>query len=341
MAGTNIVPIRQQPASVPAVMTWNKTQMSLIRRTVAQDCNEAEFDQFVHICKAVQLDPLRKQIYAFVFGKGDADKRRLTVVTGIDGYRSISARSGTYRPADKPPLIEYDDSKRDPLTNPLGIVRAEVTLYQFSHGQWHPVVAEAYWDEYAPIITEQEFDWVETGQTWPDGRPKKKKKPREGSEAISKLDPSKSGWIKSGRNMISKCAEAQAHRKGWPNDFAGTHIQEEIDRAHSIELTAWEQAEAGDQQDRLERIGPAKAISIDWMDGEPIQRVPVGKFYDAAMAFIRENMKQGEEQPSVIIQWRAKNQEGLREFWAYEKDAALQLKGELERIAAEAQDPSN
>lgn len=337
MAGSNIVPMtttegRLHPTpNVPAVLNWSDTQLSLIRRTVAQDCNEPEFGQFIHICKAVRLDPLRRQIYAFVFNKGDPEKRKLTVVTGIDGYRSISARSADYRPADKPNQIEYDDSKRDPI-NPLGIVRAEVTLYKFAHGQWHPVVGEAFWDEYAPIITTQAFEWEETGEQWPNGKPKRRKKFVEGSEPASALDPSKGGWIKSPRTMIGKCAEAQAHRKGWPNDFGGVYLQEEVDRAHSIDLTAWEMADAGDQRDRIERIGGIKAVTIDWMDGEQLQRVPAGKFYDAAMAFIQKHMAKGEEEPGLIMQWRKRNEESLREFWAYEKDAALQLKKKLEEI---------
>src|SRR5262245_29617434 len=129
---------------LPQVLNFNDKQLALIRRTVANDCDEAEFGQFIHICKAVYLDPLRRQIYAFVFNKSDPKKRRLTVVTGIDGYRSISARAADYRPADKPPTIDYSDSAKNPLTNPLGIVRAEVTLYKWSHGEWHPVVAEVF-----------------------------------------------------------------------------------------------------------------------------------------------------------------------------------------------------
>lgn len=322
-----------QPGSSVSVLNWSETQLSLIRRTVAVDCNEAEFGMFIHTCKAVRLDPLRRQIYAFVFNKADPDKRRLTIVTGIDGYRSISARSSDYRPSDKPILIEYDSNLRNPLTNPLGIVRAEVTLYKFAHGHWHPVVADAYWEEYAPVITDQgEFTWEETDEKWPNGKPKKRKVFAADAVPVSRLDPSKNGWIKSPRNMIGKCAEAKAHRMGWPDDYAGVYLQEEVDRSHSIELTAWEMAEAGDQRDRIERIGGVKAVTIDWMDGEQLQRVPAGQFYDAAMAFIQKHMAKGEEEPGLIMQWRKRNEESLREFWAYEKDAALQLKKKLEEI---------
>lgn len=314
-----------------------EAMLSLIRRTVAADCNPAEFDQFIHICQHTGLDPIRRQIYCFIFSKGDAEKRRMTVVTGIDGYRSISARSGDYRPADKPAHIEYSEEAKNPLTNPLGIVRAEVTLYKFAHGEWFPVVGEAYWDEFAPIKVDADkgYDYVETGEVWPDtGKPKKKRVPREGSQMVARLDPDKTGWIKSPRNQIAKCAEAQAHRKGWPNDHAGLYVAEEIDRTHSINLTASEMADEGDRAHRLQLVGAERTIMVDWMDGEPLQRVPVGQFFDQAMAFIKACMKPGEEEASTVLKWRERNRLGLQDFWAYEKDAALALKKEIEAIEA-------
>ena len=137
--------------------------LDLIRRTVAKDCEPAEFDTFIHICRAVGLDPLRRQIYAFVFGKDNPSARRLSVVTAIDGYRAIAERTGNYRPDDRAPRIEYSEEAKDVSKNPLGIVRAEVTVYKHAHGAWFPVTGEAFWDEYAPIIETGEggFEWVD------------------------------------------------------------------------------------------------------------------------------------------------------------------------------------
>jgi hypothetical protein len=58
-----------------AIVPFSNTDLALIRRTVAKDCLPHEFDQFIHICRAIGLDPLRRQIYAFVFGKGGAARR--------------------------------------------------------------------------------------------------------------------------------------------------------------------------------------------------------------------------------------------------------------------------
>lgn len=310
--------------------------LDLIRRTVAQDCNAAEFDQFIHICHAVRLDPLRKQIYAFVFGKDDPGKRRLSVVTGIDGYRAIAERTQCYRPDDKAPRIEYSEDAKCPSKNPLGIVRAEVTVYKHSHGAWHPVVAEAYWDEYAPIIETGEggFEWVETGQIYPAGhakagKPKFRKKPI--GDVTEALDSSKPNWRKMGRVMIAKCAEAQALRRAWPDDFAGLDVEEEVDRARSIDLTASEMADEAAQQKRFEMIGGSSALTVDWCDGSALVREPVGQFGDKVLAFIKENS----DAPSSVLAFQDRNKAALQEYWARDKSGALALKKAFEDVKAQ------
>lgn len=289
-----------------ALVTWTGKQLSLIRQTVARDCNPAEFDMFVHTCRALRLDPLRRQAHAFVFSKNDAAKRQLTIVTSISGYRSIAERTGAYRPDDKAPRYEMGEKNAD--SNPLGIIRCEVTVYKHSHGEWWPVVGEAWWDEYVPLY---------------DG----------------KIDKFKTGWTKMPRIMIAKCAEANALRKAWPDNFAGVHEESEVDRSHSIDLMPSEMADAGEQSRRLDLIGGPNAIMIDWMDGEPLRRVPAGKFGDAAMSFIRAHMKPGEEEASHVLMWRDKNRHALAEYWALDKDGALSLKAELEKVEATLKAP--
>lgn len=290
-----------------AVTTWTDKQLSLIRNTVAKDTTPAEFDMFIHTCRAVRLDPLRKQVFAFVFSKDDPKKRQLTIVTSIGGYRSIAERTGAYRPDDKAPRFEM--CEKNPDSNPLGILRCEVTVYKHSHGEWWPVVGEAWWDEYVPLY---------------DG----------------KIDKFKQGWTKMPRIMIAKCAEANALRKAWPDDFANILEESEIDRSRSIDLTPSEAANAGEQEKRLEMIGGKSAIMIDWMDGEPLQRVQAGKFGDAALAFIKAHMKPGEEEASVVLQWRDRNRHSINEYWALDKDGALQLKAEIEKVEAKLKAPA-
>lgn len=286
--------------TLPAL--YEGKQLELIRRTVAKDCNPAEFDQFVHICKAVRLDPLRRQIYAFVFSKNEPEKRQMTIVTAIGGYRAIADRTGNYRPG--PTTITYSEGAVNAATNPLGIEYAEATVFKHSHGEWHPVIERAYWDEFAPIK-----------EIWVDKKPSGK----------FELDRKKDGWRRMARVMIEKVAEAKALRRAWPDDFAGLEVEEEVDRRASIDLTASEMADEAAAAKRFELIGGPNAITIDWCDGEPLQRVPVGQLGDRLIAFTRES-------PGKAAFFQKRNADALREYWARDKAGAFAVKQAFEAV---------
>lgn len=316
--------------------TDDAKMLALIKRTVAADTNQDEFDLFIHTARHLGLDPLRRQIYAFVFSKDDPTKRKMSIVTAIDGFRTIAERTGNYRPDEDAPELYYDAGLMSPA-NPLGLVKAVVRVYKFSHGSWHKATAEAYWEEYAPIKEPDDaFDWKDTGEFWPDkktglptNRPKKRKVRREGVfEPV--LDTS-GPWGKNPRGMLPKCAEALVLRKAWPDAFSGVYAQEEMDKS-LLDLLPSEAAQQGAQAERLARIGGSNAILIDWMKGEysPLESVPVGQLADRAMAFIREH----KEEPSIIRIWGEKNRHGLRQFWGMAPGDALAVKAEVEKAIA-------
>lgn len=251
-----------------ALVELQPRQLDLIRQTVAKDCNPAEFDQFIHICKHTRLDPLRRQIYCFVFHKNDADRRQMTVVTSIGGYRSIAERTGNYRPDTRAPRFKKCEANEK--TNPLGIERCEVTIYKFSHGEWHPVTGDAWWDEYVPL--------------W-DGA----------------IDKKKTGWVKMPRIMLAKCAEANALRKAWPDDFAALHTEEEIDRSHSLDLSASAMADEHAAEARLALAGGKDALTVMWDHGARLDRVPSGQFCDKALEWARHPHRTSTE---IEIWWR-------------------------------------
>lgn len=243
--------------TLPALHT--DKQLDLIRRTVAKDTNPAEFDQFIHICRSVRLDPLRRQIYAFVFNANRADKRQMTIVTSIGGYRAIADRTGNYRPGRTEVVI--DQTLIDPATNPRGISHAIATVYKHAHGDWHEVTETAYWDEFAPLK-----------EIWEDDKP----------TGRFVLDPRKDGWKRMPRVMIEKCAEAKALRRAWPDDFAGLAVEEEIDQ-RMVDITPSEAANAAATDAKLALIGGKDAITLDWGNGSPLARVPLAKFADAVL----------------------------------------------------------
>lgn len=307
-------------------------QIALVKSTVAKDCNDEEFNLFCEVARAKGLDPFLGQIIPMVFSKGDAERRKMTIIITRDGQRVIAQRCGDYRPASKPTQFETDKELVS-LTNPLGIVSATVYLWKRDQsGEWFEVVGQAYWDEFAPVKRKAAggYEWKDTGEVWPDsGKPKKKKVPV--GEETEVLDDS-GNWCRMPRLMIEKCAQMQALRAGWPEQFTGTYDEAEMDRAKVLDLTASEVVEKEREDNRMRAIGAANSITVTWGDNWALENVPVGKFADEVMRFIRESS------PDTVAKWQDVNREPLKRFWALQPGDALALKKEIE--AAIARRPS-
>jgi phage recombination protein Bet len=295
----------------PALALYTPGQLALIKNTVAKDCNPMEFDLFVTVARNAGLDPFRKQISAIVFSKDNAEKRRMSIITTIDGLRVIAARSRRYRPDEEEPRIEYDPNQKSD-TNPLGIVKATVRVYIADaqrEGGWKPVAGVAYWDEFAPIKDE----WA-----WND---EKRKREPTGRQTLD------GNWPKMGRVMISKCAEAQALRKAFPEDMSALYEAAELDRAQAAEFTPSEIVEQAEAENRLTKIGGHRAIMFQLFPNAPLEAIPLGQVADKVMGAAREF--------SAVQQHRwfmSANTQPLREFWAHSPSDALAVKKFLEEV---------
>lgn len=285
-------------------------QLELIRHTVAKDCHPDEFNLFIAVAQRAGLDPFRKQISAIVFNKNKPDKRRMSIITGIDGLRAIAARSNRYRPDENEPHITYDPDLKGP-TNPLGIEKAvvRINIRDADGNEWRPVAGVAHWDEFAPISEE----WAE-GE---DGRRRKTGK--------MVLDTG-GNWGRMARVMISKCAEAQALRKAFPEDLSGLYEGAELDQARAADLTPTEIIEATQVVDRLDRIGGAGGIMFQLSPASPLESIGLGKIADRVIDAARDfDLQQ--------LRWfESANTHPLREFWARSPTDALALKKELEAM---------
>jgi len=300
-------------------------QLQLVRETIAADCNpnnytdpglkkraEGDFSLFMEACKSYGLDPFRKQIIPLVFSKNDPKKRKMSIVLTRDGLRVVAQRCGNYRPASDKAEIEYDKELIGPL-NPKGIVQATVRLWQQDNrGDWFNVIGEAQWDEFAPIT--DEWDWDETkGKRQPTGK--------------KALDTS-GNWSKMPVVMITKCAEGQALRAGWPDVFSGVYVEEEMDRA--VVNDANEIVHKEEERQRFERIGGLDTITVTWGDNWKLEQVPVGQMADRCLEFIKESTSED------VVRWSMANQEPLRQFWARAPSDALEVKKAVEaRTAAQ------
>lgn len=286
---------------------YTAAQLRTIKNTVAKDTNEEEFNLFMEACRSYHLDPFRRQIHAIVYNKDKPEKRKMTIIVARDGLRAIAQRCRDYRPASEPAQILYDDSAKGD-TNPKGIVSATVKLWkQDNRGEWYPVIGEAYWDEFAPVTDE----WA-----WSD---EQRKRAPTGKKTVE------GNWAKMPIVMITKCAESQALRAGWPDMFGGLYAEEEM---HSLDatMTASEALEEHEKQERIARVGgPGLMMVFD--DSARLEKVPLGQVHDRVMDFLHS------ASPRDAYMFRLRNAEALKDYWAHEKAAALSIKAALEPLA--------
>lgn len=283
-------------------------QLALIRRTVAKDTNEDEFSLFMEAARRYGLDPFRRQISAIVFNKTSKDRRQMAIIVTRDGHRVIAQRCRNYRPASEPAEIEYNDSLKSP-TNPKGIIKAAVRLWQQdSRGEWFPVVGEAYWDEFAPIKDEWKEN-PETRQREPTGK--------------RYLDGK---WPQMPALMLTKCAEAQALRAGWPDQFGGLYLEEEMHRIES-EMTASELVAQEAESQRAAKIG-GRGILFSFDPSGVLENVPAGMVADRCFEFIKAN------DAEAVYRWSVQNKAALAQFWTAAPNDALEVKKQIEAKVA-------
>jgi phage recombination protein Bet len=109
-------------------------QIDIIKNSVAKGVSDQELAYFLEVCRSTGLNPLHRQIYAIV------RSGKMTIQTGIDGYRLLATRSRRH--------AGTDDALFDTESAPHP-TRATVTVYRLVGGQRCPFVATARWSEYA------------------------------------------------------------------------------------------------------------------------------------------------------------------------------------------------
>jgi phage recombination protein Bet len=110
--------------------------LNTVRGVLAPDLSDEELRLFAMVANRSGLDPFARQVFAI------KRKDRVTFQTGIDGYRSIAARTGLFDGQDEP---EYGPMADKPYVHPEW---ATVRVYRKGVGR--AIAATAYWDEYVP-----------------------------------------------------------------------------------------------------------------------------------------------------------------------------------------------
>lgn len=202
---------------------FSEEQWRLLTDVIMKGANRDEVSCFGMVCQRVGLDPFKKQIHAVQRWDSTQKRNVWTYQTGIDGYRSIAASTGSYAGSDEPMFIPADESAPNPR-------KATVTVWKIVAGQRVPFTASARWDEYVQLTRE--------------GNPN-------------------SMWRKMPYGQLSKCAEALALRKAFPERLSGLLTDVEMEQADS----------------ESERAGPQPAgrpahFSLESKPFEPTSQTP-------------------------------------------------------------------
>lgn len=170
--------VAAQQNQMSELQPYSRDWVDLVKKQIAPDSTDDELKLFLYQAQKTRLDPLARQIY---FQKRAG---KMTVLTGIDGYRLTADRTGLYAGSDDP---IFDDEQHPN--------KATVTVYKIVGGIRCPFTATARWSEYYPG-EKQGFMWQKMPHL-----------------------------------MLSKCAEALALRKAFPQELSGVYVKEEMDQA--------------------------------------------------------------------------------------------------------------
>lgn len=177
------------------LLHFTDADVEAIRDTVASDLSDAQFHVFLRHAQHIGLDPMSKQIYAWV------DRGKMVTMVSIDGLRLVRDRSGKYAGAIGPMwcgpdgvwLVDEEGDGRPWLANEAP---AAARFGVLRHDHQNPTWGIATWEQY--------------------GR-------------------SSGLWAKGGGpHMLAKCAEAIASRMAFPHELGGVYTSDEIPEAVEI-----------------------------------------------------------------------------------------------------------
>jgi phage recombination protein Bet len=300
-------------------MKLSTRQVQLIRNTVARDCTPQEFDVFVEMAEQKGLDPFLGQIVPIIANRGDAARRRMTLLISREGQRIIAQRCGDYRPASKPARFRAS-TKQMTATNPQGLISATVYLWKQSDGQWFPVAGHARWDEHAPSApAEPELIYRSEIATLT----------RIVGPTQSAMPVRGDSWSRMPRLMLAKCAEMQALRAGWPAQYAGLYDEAEFSQVGADDDMTGSDNTPGDEP----ALSASDMLRVYWSPFAMPEVISTADFIARAPEWLKQLQSQD------VLEWRHLNRDALRQIWTTHPRETLALKQLIDELSG--QRPAN
>jgi phage recombination protein Bet len=127
-------------------------QADIIKQVLCPEISDAQLAMFSQVCKRTGLDPFAKQIYATLRNSNEGTKERprwvkkMTIQTGIDGFRLIAERTGKYAGQGEFQWCGDDGVWKDIWLSEKPPAAARATIYR---SDWQrPIVRIARWKAY-------------------------------------------------------------------------------------------------------------------------------------------------------------------------------------------------
>jgi phage recombination protein Bet len=190
---------------------WTQRQITVLQSLGLDQATESDLGLFFHQCTRTGLDPFAKQIY--MIGRKAKENgqfvTKYTIQTGIDGYRLIARRAA------------------DRAGHRYGI---EETLWCGEDGAWRDVWLAAEPPAAAKVTVSRDGDTFTAVAAYREYVQLAK------DYASGEMGPN-SMWKKMAANQLSKCAEAAALRKAFPQDLSGVYVDAEMHQADNPAAT--------------------------------------------------------------------------------------------------------
>jgi len=131
---------------------FSAEQTNIIKQVLCPEINDAQLAMFAQVCRRTGLDPFAKQIYVTLRNTNEGTKERprwvkkMTIQTGIDGFRLIAERTGKYAGQGSFEWCGDDGVWKDIWLSDKPPAAARATIYR---SDWErPIVRIARWKAY-------------------------------------------------------------------------------------------------------------------------------------------------------------------------------------------------